>query len=128
MVNPKKLAYDKQYYRDNIERLTAYKAEKIECECGCFIARSTISVHRKSLKHNKYVGSLVMGRPSANLSEKEKKAKALRYSMLYRQKQFNIKYNITFRCELCNKDIIIDPVRPHEHWKINKCLETIVFD
>ena len=69
-----------------------------------------------------------MGRPSANLSEKEKKAKALRYSMLYREKQFNIKYNISFRCELCNKDIIIDPVRPHEHWKINKCLETIVFD
>ena len=69
-----------------------------------------------------------MGRPSANLTAQQRKDKALRYSMLYRQKQFNIRNCITFRCELCNKDFIIDPVRPHLHWKINKCLETIVFD
>ena len=52
------LEYQKQWYEDNRDRLNAHRSEKIQCECGCTVRRSHISEHRKTLKHNKYVGSL----------------------------------------------------------------------
>ena len=45
----------KKFHEKNKEKLKEqwkeHKAEKIECECGCFTRRDYISTHRKSKKH-----------------------------------------------------------------------------
>lgn len=43
--------YQQIYYQDNKENLTEKKKQKIKCECGCIIARTCISRHRKTKKH-----------------------------------------------------------------------------
>ena len=70
-----------------------------------------------------------MGRRSMCLRPEEKKERRRKHMWLYREKLFNIEYNITFFCQLCNKDIIIDPIREHRHCEIKhlKDCETILF-
>ena len=41
----------KKYRENNLDKLKAHSAEKVKCSCGCFISRSNISQHKKSLKH-----------------------------------------------------------------------------
>jgi len=41
----------KIYYQNNKEQISEKKAEKKTCECGCIIARTCISRHRKTKKH-----------------------------------------------------------------------------
>jgi hypothetical protein len=41
----------KEYRNANKETLNAYKAEKIQCECGAIIARNNLINHRKTWKH-----------------------------------------------------------------------------
>ena len=46
-----KKEYSKNYYQNNLQMIKYKQEEKITCECGCEIARSGISTHRKSKKH-----------------------------------------------------------------------------
>lgn len=46
-----KKLYDKKYNHINKEKITAYKKEKVICECGCVTARSNLSTHKLSAKH-----------------------------------------------------------------------------
>lgn len=69
-----------------------------------------------------------MGRPSNNLTVEQKKERSRQYSRLYKIKIFNIKNNITEWCPICKKDIIVNPVKPHEHWSIRYQKEIITFD
>lgn len=71
---------------------------------------------------------MLMGRPSNNLTLEEKKEKSRQYSRLYKIKIFNIKNNITEMCPMCNKEIIVNPLRPHKHWCIRFEKEIITFD
>jgi len=41
------------YREKNKEKIKQYKNEKIKCECGLFIGRTSIARHRKSKKHLK---------------------------------------------------------------------------
>jgi len=45
------LENQKKYYQNNKEELLTKKKIKINCECGCIIARTCISKHRKTKKH-----------------------------------------------------------------------------
>ena len=69
-----------------------------------------------------------MGRPSNNLTLEQKRERARQYSRLYKIKVFNIKNNITEWCEICNKNILINPIKPHEHWSIRFQKQIITFD
>jgi hypothetical protein len=40
-----------KYRLANRERFNALRREQIQCECGCFITRGTLSRHRTSKKH-----------------------------------------------------------------------------
>lgn len=46
------LQKNKEYNENNKEYFHNYYAEKIECECGCFIRRDDIARHKRSKKHN----------------------------------------------------------------------------
>ena len=41
----------KQYYHENKETIQIRQKEKMQCECGCMIARSDIAKHKKTKKH-----------------------------------------------------------------------------
>ena len=43
---------DKQYHQANRERILAHKKEKIVCECGAQVGRTSIRRHQKSKKHH----------------------------------------------------------------------------
>ena len=43
----------KQYYESNKEQINIKRSEKIKCECGCFLSKSNISTHKKTVKHQK---------------------------------------------------------------------------
>ena len=46
--------YNEEYYQQNKEKNLQHMAEKVECEiCGCTIARSSISEHKRTKKHIK---------------------------------------------------------------------------
>ena len=46
----------KQQYREtNKERISAYKADKIKCDCGCMIARVNLAQHRRTKKHEQHL-------------------------------------------------------------------------
>ena len=47
----KKSEYDKQYRIDNQEIIKKKKNEKIPCDCGCIVSRSSLPRHKKSKKH-----------------------------------------------------------------------------
>jgi glycerol-3-phosphate dehydrogenase len=44
-------AKQKEYRRANKQTILAYKAEKIQCECGAIIARNNLANHRNTWKH-----------------------------------------------------------------------------
>lgn len=54
----KRLDYQKQRYKEKKETILAKSREKIECECGSKINRSSVSKHRRSIKHQTYIKSL----------------------------------------------------------------------
>ena len=41
----------KQYYIDNRDKMLQKGSQKVTCECGCVISRSSLSKHRKTQKH-----------------------------------------------------------------------------
>lgn len=43
--------YKKEYYENNKEHYKEHKSQKVICECGCEITRSSLTKHKKSLKH-----------------------------------------------------------------------------
>ena len=42
---------NREYYEANKDKVNARAIEKIKCECGCEIARTNVTRHRKSEKH-----------------------------------------------------------------------------
>jgi hypothetical protein len=46
---------DRQFRQANAERINAYKAQRIECECGVTVRRSDIAKHRMTAKHQNYI-------------------------------------------------------------------------
>ena len=46
--------YNQEYQRANKDKISAYKKEKIECECGSIVCRSYIAQHKRSKKHSDY--------------------------------------------------------------------------
>jgi len=50
--------YAKNYYIENKEKISKKLGEKITCECGCIIARSSVSNHRKTPKHIKLMAEI----------------------------------------------------------------------
>ena len=48
---------NKQYRGQNKVKLAKIFAEKITCDCGCIVSRSSLTAHRKSKKHLKWVQS-----------------------------------------------------------------------
>jgi hypothetical protein len=47
--------YKNKYYEQNKEKLS----EKIKCECGCEIRRASLSEHKRTKKHQKWLNSQV---------------------------------------------------------------------
>jgi len=47
----------KEYKEQNREQIAKKNAEKITCECGCIVSRISISRHKTSKKHLKWVES-----------------------------------------------------------------------
>lgn len=47
--------YLREWYKNNKDKHLEYCREKIACECGKSIARNSMSNHRKSKKHMKFV-------------------------------------------------------------------------
>ena len=45
----------RDYHQKNKERVNAMKKQKVLCECGLHVGKSSIARHRKSLKHSKYL-------------------------------------------------------------------------
>jgi hypothetical protein len=57
--NKEKFAeYNRQYYQDNKEKISKKNKEKITCECGSTITKSSILKHRRSKKHQKFINQL----------------------------------------------------------------------
>lgn len=51
-ANRERLLKQQKAYKDKNRDIVRAKAnEKIACECGCFVTRSSISTHRKNTKH-----------------------------------------------------------------------------
>ena len=44
----------KEYQRANKERISAYKNQKIECDCGSIVCRAYIAKHKRTKKHSDY--------------------------------------------------------------------------
>jgi len=42
----------KEYYQANKAEISAYKNQKIKCECGSIVCRSYIAKHKRSKKHS----------------------------------------------------------------------------
>ena len=51
--------YQKKYQERNRESILKYKNQKMECECGCVVAMSNFSTHKKSKKHIKYIAGYI---------------------------------------------------------------------
>ena len=49
----------KQYYEANKQKLLEKLKEKITCECGSVVRKSDIRRHEKSIKHQKYLETIV---------------------------------------------------------------------
>jgi len=49
------IEYNQEYYQANKERTSAYKNQKIECDCGSIVRRSYIAQHKRSKKHSLWV-------------------------------------------------------------------------
>jgi hypothetical protein len=47
-----KKQYHKQYYEKNKDKAKQYNKEKITCECGYVMNRSSLSKHKLTKKHN----------------------------------------------------------------------------
>jgi hypothetical protein len=47
----------KEYYHHNKEEINKKKREKITCECGCIISRDSLTRHKKSKSHLKWLES-----------------------------------------------------------------------
>ena len=45
----------KRYSLDNRKRISAYKAQKVVCSCGCVISRSSKFIHLRSPKHKSLI-------------------------------------------------------------------------
>jgi len=45
----------KKYREQNRETINEKQNEKINCECGCIVARANMSRHKQSKKHNKLI-------------------------------------------------------------------------
>jgi len=59
--NPDKRKKNNAKYREqNIYKINEKAREKITCECGCVIRRDSLSKHRKSIKHQKWVESQII--------------------------------------------------------------------
>lgn len=59
--------YNQQYYADNREQILRYQQEKVQCECGCVVARSVLTKHKKTQKHLALVGTLAVSSPNQNI-------------------------------------------------------------
>ena len=44
---------NREYRKENREKLNQKSKEKVECECGCILNKSTLSRHRKTPRHAK---------------------------------------------------------------------------
>lgn len=44
-----------EYYEINKIKIQEYQKEKITCECGCIIIRTSLTSHRKTKKHQEYL-------------------------------------------------------------------------
>ena len=44
---------NKQWRIDNKERISKTQKKKVKCQCGCIVAYSSLTTHKKSAKHNK---------------------------------------------------------------------------
>ena len=49
----------KEYYKKNKEIILGKIKEKVECECGCMINKSSLATHKKSQKHIKLMETKV---------------------------------------------------------------------
>ena len=49
----KKKEYDNNYREDNKEKIKEYFKEKITCDCGCIVLKTSIYRHKQSPKHLK---------------------------------------------------------------------------
>jgi len=49
--------YNKQYRNDNKEKIKERKKQKITCDCGCIVNKSSITRHKKTIKHKKLIES-----------------------------------------------------------------------
>ena len=47
-----------EYRKDNKDKIAEKNAEKITCECGSVISRSSFSTHKKTKKHQKLIENL----------------------------------------------------------------------
>jgi hypothetical protein len=45
----------KEYYEVNKQKIAEKKAEKVKCDCGCVVNRSSLSKHKKTQKHLKWL-------------------------------------------------------------------------
>ena len=48
----------KRYSLDNRKRISAYKAQKVVCSCGCVISRSSKFIHLRSPKHKSLMNTI----------------------------------------------------------------------
>jgi hypothetical protein len=69
-----------------------------------------------------------MGRPRVYTSDAQRKAKAIQYARLYKEKQWNILHNIVEYCEICDKHLVVDPFKEHRCVFITTTNERIIFD
>lgn len=54
----KTLAYRRDWYARNAEKMRAKASEKVVCECGMEISRNNLSKHKKSDRHNQIMKNL----------------------------------------------------------------------
>jgi len=50
--------YMKQYVEQNKNKINEQRSQKVTCECGCVVAKWSLSKHLKSKKHLKLIQSL----------------------------------------------------------------------
>jgi hypothetical protein len=50
----------KIYYIENKETINEKRKDKFVCECGCEISKSSLSIHRKSKKHQDLIANIII--------------------------------------------------------------------
>ena len=50
----------KKYHEKNKEKISEKKKEKITCECGAIVAKSSLAKHKRSMKHIKLTECLII--------------------------------------------------------------------